>query len=259
MRQLEIVRIDLTIKKAWKMTDFVAEEKPMVISINGAYYATIFSTPSDLKELAVGHLLTEGIIKSTEEVEQVDLNGETCDVIMRKNIDLHKRLKHAFLYQRVILSACGSAVPYRFVGKMPKVKSNLTVKAEDIWKSVHQLNFVSETFRKTGGVHVAAICSGNGSISGVSEDVGRHNAVDKVIGKAALANTVFPEYFLSLSGRLTGDIIFKAARVNIPIVASLAGAIDSGIQIASDTGLTAVGFVRGKRMNIYTFPGRIVP
>jgi formate dehydrogenase accessory protein FdhD len=118
------------------------------------------------------------------------------------------------------------------------------------------LNFSAETFRKTGGVHVAAIYNGE-DVEALAEDIGRHNAVDKVIGIGALNRTDFSACFLALSGRLTGDIVFKAARVGVPIVASLAAAIDSGITMARNTGLTLVGFVRGNRMNIYTFPERV--
>ncbi len=258
MRQVEIVRIDLSLREAQRVTDFVAEEKPLSISINDKHYATIFSSPSDLEELTVGHLLTEGLIKSIEEIERVHVNEEICRINLKSSVDVEKRLKLASLYQRVILSACGSVVPYRFRGRMPKVKSDLVVKGEEILKSVHQLNSLAGTFRKTGGVHVAAICSVDGTVLVLSEDVGRHNAVDKAIGKGAMASIHFDESFLALSGRLTGDIVLKAARTSIPVVASLAGAIDSGIKIAADAGVTIVGFVRGRRMNVYTFAERIM-
>jgi formate dehydrogenase accessory protein FdhD len=91
----------------------------------------------------------------------------------------------------------------------------------------------------------------------LAEDVGRHNAVDKVIGMAALNKVAFGECFLALSGRMSGDVAFKAAKVGLPIVASLAAALSSGIATAEAANLTLVGFVRGKRMNIYTVPERI--
>jgi formate dehydrogenase accessory protein FdhD len=134
----------------------------------------------------------------------------------------------------------------------------LKVKAETVLNCVNRLNFTAETFRKTGGVHVAAIYEDGGTLVTSAEDVGRHNAVDKAIGTCALRNIEIGECFLALSGRLTGDIVYKAARVGLPIVASMAAAIDSGIRVAKDTGLTLVGFARGKRMNIYTFPQRIL-
>jgi FdhD protein len=88
--------------------------------------------------------------------------------------------------------------------------------------------------------------------------VGRHNAVDKTIGIAALSKTDFEQCFLALSGRLTADIVTKAARLKLPVVGSLSAAIDSGIAIAKNADLTLVGYVRGGHMNVYTFPERII-
>jgi FdhD protein len=91
----------------------------------------------------------------------------------------------------------------------------------------------------------------------LAEDVGRHNAVDKVIGMAALNQTKFSDCFLTSTGRLSGDIVFKASKVGLPIVASLGAALDSGVAMAAAANLTLAGFVRGKRMNIYNAPERI--
>lgn len=260
MLEVEIVKIDVSAKKAQKMTDCVAEEKPLQIFLNRTHYATIFCLPLNLKELAVGHMLTEGIVKSADEIEQARLKGDgVCHVKLKSYVNLKKRLKLFQPFARVILSVCGSAAPYQFSGKLPKIKSDLQVEAQIIHESVGRLNSVAETFRKTGGVHVAAIYRSDGELVAFAEDIGRHNAVDKVIGICALNNADFNRCFLALSGRLTGDIVFKSARMGIPIVASLAAAIDSGIAIAKDAGITLIGFARGKRMNVYSFPERILP
>jgi formate dehydrogenase accessory protein FdhD len=137
------------------------------------------------------------------------------------------------------------------------VKAGLKVKADVILKCVNRLNFIAETFRKTGGVHVAAIYRSNGELLVFAEDVGRHNAVDKVIGSAALDKSDFGVCFLALSGRLSGDIVLKAARVGLPILASLSAALDSGVEIAGSTDVTLIGFVRVNHMNIYTSEERI--
>lgn len=260
MLEVEIVKIDVSAKKAQKMTDYVAEEKPLQIFLNRTHYATIFCSPLNLKELAVGHMLTEGIVKSADEIEQARLKGDgVCHIKLKSYVNLEKRLKLFQPFARVILSVCGSAAPYQFSGKLPKIKSDLQVEAQIIHESVGRLNSVAETFRKTGGVHVAAIYRSDGELVAFAEDIGRHNAVDKVIGICALNNADFNRCFLALSGRLTGDIVFKSARMGIPIVASLAAAIDSGIAIAKDAGTTLIGFARGKRMNVYSFPERILP
>jgi formate dehydrogenase accessory protein FdhD len=168
-----------------------------------------------------------------------------------------KRLKMARPFSRIILSACHDEFPSVFLGKRPRVESSLTIKAETILQCVNRLNTDALLFRKTGGVHVAAVFDGNGNVAAFAEDVGRHNAVDKAIGMGALNKTDFGSSFLVLSGRLTGDIVLKAARVGLPMLASLAAAVDAGIAVARDTQITLIGFVRGHRMNIYNLPERI--
>jgi len=259
MSEVEIVRIDVSTRKASPMTDCVAQEKPLHILLNRTHYVTIFCSPSNLKELATGHLLSEGIVKTIEEIQKIDLDDEgVCRVRLKSDIDLNKRLRLAKHFSRIILSACGSKSPYQPTRRFPMVESDLMVNAEVVLDSVKRLNFIAETFRKTGGVHVAAIFEKNGTLIALAEDVGRHNAVDKVIGASALEKVDFAKCFLALSGRLTGDIVSKAACVGLPIIASLAAAIDSGIAIAKRVNLTLVGFVRGMHMNVYTLPERMI-
>jgi FdhD protein len=260
MRKVEIVKLDVSTKTPRKVTDYVAEEAPLHLFVNTTYWATILCSPSNLKELAVGHLLSEGILKSTAEIEEVNLkeNENCCYVKLKSEVNVENRLNISRLHGRVIRSACGSSAAYQYSPKPSKIKSNLTVKAEVVFNSVNQLNFNAEIFRKTGGVHAAAIYRADGSLVALAEDVGRHNAVDKIIGIAALNKTDFGECFLASSGRLSGEVVFKAAKVGLPIVASLAAALDSGIAMAEAANMTLAGFVRGKRMNIYTAPERII-
>jgi FdhD protein len=260
VRKVEIVKLDVSTKMFKKVMDYVAEEKPLHLFVNTTYWATILCSPLNLKELAVGHLLSEGILKSTAEIEEVNLkeHENCCYVKLKPEVNVENRLNISRLHARVIRSACGSSAAYQYSPKPAKIKSNLTVKAKVVFNSVNQLNFTAELFRQTGGVHAAAIYKADGSLVALAEDVGRHNAVDKVIGMAALNKTDFGECFLASSGRLSGEVVFKAAKVGLPIVASLAAALDSGIAMAEAANLTLAGFVRGKRMNIYNAPERII-
>ena len=260
VRQVDIVKVDLSTGKAQKVTDYVAEEKPLQLFINNTFWATILCSPTNLKELAVGHLLSEGILKSIDEIEEVTLKEaeNACYVKLKPSVNVDDRIRLSRLHARVITSACGGGSPYQYTGKNPYVESNLKVDAKVIFDSVNQLNFKAEGFRQTGGLHVAAIYKGDGSLVALAEDVGRHNAVDKVIGTAALNKVDFAVCFLALSGRISGDVAFKAAKVGLPIVASLAAALSSGIAMAEASNLTLAGFVRGKRLNVYTVPERIV-
>jgi FdhD protein len=260
MLKVNIVKVDVSAGNAQKTTDYVAEEKPLHIFLNRTRYVTVFCSPSNLKELAVGHVISEGTVKSIEEIEGIALKEDegVCRINLKPDVKLGDRLKLSQHFSRVIFSACGSKTPYQPTLGLPKIKSDLKVRAEIVSNCVNRLNFIAETFRKTGGVHVAAIYRSDGTLVTFAEDVGRHNAVDKVIGSSILKGIDLGNCFLALSGRLTGDIVLKAAKMGLPIVASLAAAINSGIAIAKDVELTLVGFVRGKRMNIYSFPERIL-
>jgi FdhD protein len=260
VRQVDIIRVELSTGKVEKIVDFIAEETPLHLFVNNTFWATILCSPTNLKELAVGHLLSEGILKSIEEIEEVDLKEKenSCNVKLKQGINVEDRVKLSRLHNRIIPSACGSPTPYQYIGKTPHVNSNLKVKAQVIFESVNQLNFKAVGFRKTGGLHVAAIYKADGSLMALAEDVGRHNAADKSIGMAALDKVALSECFLALSGRISGDITFKAAKVGIPIIASIAAALSSGLDVAEKTNVTLVGFVRGKRLNIYTAPERII-
>jgi FdhD protein len=246
--------------KAQTIPDYVAEEKPFYLLINTSFWATILCSPKDLQALAVGHFLSEGIIKSTKEIEEIVLkeSESTCYVKLKPEIKVEDRVKMSRLHARIIHSACGDGSSYRNSDKNLKVKSNLKVKAQIIFDSVKQLNFKAEGYRQTGGFHVAAIYKADGQLVALAEDVGRHNAVDKVIGIAALNNINFGECFLALSGRMSGDVAFKAANVGLPIIASLAAGLSSGITMAESANVTLAGFVRGKRINVYTHPEKII-
>jgi len=257
---VEITKIDVSTRERKRTRDLVAEEKPLYVFLNRSHYATILCTPSNLKELAIGHVLSEGIAKSIEEIKKIEMNEEegSCRISLKETVDLEKRLSLAKHFARVFISACGTTELYAPVPRLKKIGSTVEVRAETILDCVKRLNSVAETYRKTGGVHVAAIYRNNGTLVASAEDVGRHNAVDKTIGAVSLHKTRFDQCFLALSGRLTGDIVFKAARMGLPVVVSISAAIDSGIDLAREVNLTLVGFARGGHMNVYTSPQRIL-
>jgi FdhD protein len=217
-----------------------------------------------LKELTVGHLLSEGVLKSIEEINQISLEKRgKCQVELKSEVDLQKRTKSSQPFARLVSTTCGSQDHWplaKLIDRLglPKLQLGFRVRAEVISESTKRLNTVAEIFRRTGGVHVAALYAADGSLITYAEDVGRHNAVDKVIGLHALRKGDFSQHFLASSGRLSGDVVLKAVRMRVPVVSSLAAAINSGIEVARQAGVTLIGFVRGQRMNIYTFPERII-
>lgn len=260
-KEVMVSRIDVATGQVEKRMDLVAVEAPLHVFLGAIHFVSILCLPNLLKELVVGHLLGEGLVSSVDEISGVDFAEENkCYVTLQKT-DVKKHVIISKPFARLIVSACGS-VGYKSLSELldtleVKTLPSWQVKAKTISECVRRLNMLAEIFKKTGSVHIATLFKRDGELIVSAEDVGRHNAVDKVIGSAALSRQDLGKCLLALSGRLTGDIVLKAARVGVPIVASRAGAVDSGVEVAEKTGVTLIGFVRGNRMNVYGYPKRI--
>jgi formate dehydrogenase accessory protein FdhD len=167
-------------------------------------------------------------------------------------------MKNSRRSTRIIPLIKESTSPYQHDQKIPLVKSKLKVKAQIIFDAINQINSLARGFKETGGLHDSAIFKADGTIVAFSEDVGRHNTVDKVIGSASLHKEDFSQCFMIITGRVPGDMIYKAAKVGLPIVASVAAVLNSGVSSAEKANIALLGFVRGNRMNIYTGSERII-
>lgn len=264
VQKVEISRIDVKTRKLERKTDHVAQETPLHIFLNKTHYVTILCLPTLLKELAIGNLLTEGVLKTTEEIREIHLGkGGKCQIRLKPSVNVEERLSVSQPFARLVVSACGSPNYWplsKLVDRLEltKLPLDFKVEAKVILESVRRLNTLAEVFRKTGGVHVAALYSLEGELLTHAEDVGRHNAVDKIIGVASLKNLELSKCFIASSGRLTGDIVVKAARMRVPMVASMTAAVSSGVEAAQRTGITLVSFARGNRLNVLTYAERIV-
>ncbi len=252
---MPVTRFDLSNRNIERILDCVAKEAQVLIQINDVQCLTIACTPMNLKELVVGHLLSEGLIKSLQQISDIGVEGNICSVTLSSETNVEE-LRGTGFCRRVLPPRSDSQL--KAIDEYPTSESDLRVTAGIIVRCVKQLDATAEMYKLTGGVHSASIHRPDGDAVALAEDVGRHNAVDKAIGMAALAGIKFADCFLVLSGRMSRDIVLKAARVGLPIVASLATALESGIAVANESGLTLAGFVRRSRMNVYTFPERII-
>jgi len=247
--------------------DTVLIESPIDLIVNSEPLVNIICLPSDLKELALGFLFSIGIVNSVEDINEIKVNelSNKIDVILQSSIDFKVENLNLNPVSRVVDTTCGISSPWRDLIKEAldkskeaiKTRENLKVKSELIFSSIKEMQKHTILYRETGGCHGAAIFNIDGKLLGCKEDIGRHNAIDKVIGELLLKKQDFNDTILSSTGRLTGDSVLKAIRAKIPIVASLSAAVESGIRLAFAYGITLIGFVRGSRMNIYTHSNRI--
>ncbi len=254
---VNIIRLDLKAGVEENREDTVASDEAICIFVNGEYYRTLIATPAMLKELVVGHLLGEGLIHSLGDLKEVEIKLMKAYVELDREVDLDLLGRSKV---ELITAACGSSSTPLGERQLESlmIGSDVFVEAETIVEIVRELNTRSRVYKRTGGTHCALLVTAEGGILAFSEDVGRHNAVDKVIGAGLLDGVNFGECVLVSSGRQSSEIVLKVARSGIPIIASVAGPLKSGIRITEATGITLVCFVRGMRMNIYTHPRRII-
>ncbi|MFL0268316.1 formate dehydrogenase accessory sulfurtransferase FdhD [Candidatus Clostridium radicumherbarum] len=235
--------------------DFIVSEMPLKIYINYELYTVLMCTPMDLRELTVGYLFSEGIITSTDDIVSIEEKFEDRVCVVLKD-----EIKVNFEGIKAKVSGCGNAstqIEYLELGLSSEIRSNNKISYKSIIKLMKEFNKSSELFKQTGGVHSCALCS-NDEIVIFTEDIGRHNALDKVIGKALVNNIASSNKFLLTTGRISSDIIVKAVKAGIPIVASHSAPTDLALNIAETSGVTVIGFVRGLRMNLYTYKERII-
>lgn len=254
--ELEIKRVDLRTGST-RLTDKVAAEVPLTIVVNNEELATLLCSPAGLKELAVGYLLAEGFINSADDLAAIALNEKSVVV----KIDTKQPLDRSFIEKkRIITSGCGRGETffnYQDFSACPPVVSDLKISAQTILGLVAEFQKRSELFKETGGVHSAALCR-NGKIAALAEDIGRHNAVDKIIGEVTLRGESVNGKFLLTSGRISSEIMVKAARLKVPLIVAHSAPTSLAVRIAKQLQITLVGFARGFRLNVYAGEERIV-
>jgi FdhD protein len=223
-------------------------------------FAFVRTIPGHPRPLILGLLFTTRLISKPGEVRKLEVKNQLARVRLADSCALHEKLSTLRPTARLVSGVCGpeeSALGAWKACDLPPVESSFTITPMAVTQAIQYLNTKMEIYRATGGTHGAALADKDGSLHFIAEDVGRHNAVDRVIGKGLVEGIGFEATVLICSGRLTSDLVLKAAVARIPVVASISAAVDSGIELADAAGISLVGFVRGARMNVYTHPDRL--
>ena len=288
MKSLKILRIDGG-KQEW-VDDLVTEEVPLRLLVGPRRLATLLCSPADLEDLVRGFLYTAGFIERGEDIRSLAINRATWSafVELAPHID-----PEGLRLPGVVGSGCGAILPEDGAGGdggdtvggtdsagdgelaagagggclgAEEEKNGVAGPAgpqpsnwmtpEHVSAIMHEALQASEVHRRTGGVHMAALADASGVIY-LREDIGRHNAVDKVIGAHLAASGFFGDKVLLASGRLSSELLTKALRCGVPVLVSRGAPTDRSIALARQRGLTLIGFARGRRMNVYAAPERL--
>lgn len=246
-------------------SDSLAVEEPLEIRVRGRSVAVTMRTPGHDRELAAGFLLTERIIgarKHLVEIKTCHASFEpqnTLDVFLRAGVevDFARLTRHVFATSSCGL--CGKATIEAVQQHFPPVTSSITVPAETLLQLPVRMKRAQQAFAKTGGLHAAAIFDAKGKLVVLREDVGRHNAVDKVLGYGFLKSDLpFDAHILLISGRASFEIMQKSLAAGVPIICAVSAPSSLAVGFARESGQTLVGFLRGEGMNIYSHPERIL-
>lgn len=234
--------------------------------------AVIMRTPGNDEELACGFLFTEGIVTGREEIsalrEGMDEDGmpsaNILEISPAKGVRLIERLRNqGYTRNFAVNSSCGIcgknsvAAACALLSRLPL--GGFTVAPDVLYQLPEKLRAEQRVFAHTGGLHAAAIFDRDGRMLGLREDVGRHNAVDKLVGRALLDGMLpLQRRVLLVSGRLSYEIVLKAFAAGIPIIAAVSAPSSLALDLAEAAGITVIGFLRGTNMNVYTHAARIL-
>lgn len=238
-------------------TALVVVEVPLTVYVNDTELATLICSPGSYRELAVGFLLSEGLLRDCTDIKNITFN-EQDSLLWVETVAPVPQLEN-FL-RRQIASCCGkgrAALYYvNDARKLKPVESGHIFEAPRLLRLIGLLEEKSSTFRKTGGVHSAALGDSQGMLARY-EDIGRHNAVDRVLGYALLNKIDPADKCLLLSGRISSEILIKAAHYGIPVVVSRSAPTFLAVELADEFNLALVGFARGDRLTVYSHPEKV--
>ena len=246
--------------------DKVAVEEPLEIRLRGEPFQVLMRLPGWEKELALGFLYTEGIVRDLNEVITIHFCGTATDPLLPPNV-VDVQLTDAAWERRgrrhleVAYSSCGLCAKVavsEICRETAPVVSALTVTASALLDLMGRMHQEQTVFQETGGTHGVALATPEGAFFLLAEDVGRHNAMDKVIGRALLQRRDLSGMVALLSGRISFEMALKTIRAGIPILAAISAPTSMALNLAQELNLTLVGFARNRRLNIYTHPHRLL-
>lgn len=233
--------------KITDVTENVVKDSTITLTINNKIKRSLSAIEDSLKEFAVGYLFNENMVKTLEDIEKIEIDGNKINV----------EINDTLLKTKETVLCSDSAGGWRSkINNIEPVTSNFQVKSDELIERIEELKNNAQIWQATGGTHVAGIVYKDNFI--VKEDVSRHVAVDKVTGYGILHDYDLSNCYVIYSGRMPADMVIKIVRAGIPVLASNAAPAYSGCETAKKGNVTLVGFLRGQRFNVYNNKNRII-
>lgn len=260
--------MDETVRRDWEIIHFenndastkdetIATEFPLTIMVNGTEFATMVCSPVNIQALLVGFLASEGVIRAYSEITSMDIDMEFGFAYIEIGRPLDSlETDHS---KRFIGSCCGKSRQFYLKNDVKTAKTVMSkqiISARQCYDLMEKLHHASTHFKETGGVHNAALCCGNDILS-IHTDIGRHNALDKIYGDILMNEISLKDKWIVFSGRVSSEVLLKISKIGIGILVSKSAPTDLALNLANDLGITVIGFVRDRKMNVYTHPQRI--
>lgn len=243
--------------------ELVAEEEPIALVFNGLSYAVMMATPADLEDFALGFALTEAILASPDELYDVEVErfARGAEVRMRVSSERFAALRdrQRNLAGRTGCGLCGVDTIAEALRPVVRVASQLAVPAPAIYAAMQDFPDRQNLNREVGAIHAAAFARPDGSLVAVREDVGRHNALDKLAGHLATAGIDGGSGFVVVSSRCSYEMVHKTAAAGVPLIASVSAPTALAVEFAEEAGVGLCAFAREGRFTIYACPERVVP
>ncbi|MFC1970445.1 formate dehydrogenase accessory sulfurtransferase FdhD [Chloroflexota bacterium] len=225
----------------------VVMEKELSVYVNGEHLLTASITPAREKEFTIGYLFGQGFIDNIEELESINVEGDTAKVRLKDTRKISQRIRKT---DYRIVSGGGKAV---FLDEMSfsRIKNRMKIRSQEIYKAMNTVLAKADIYKETEGVHAAGLFTPEAIPIFIAEDIGRHNTLDKVIGYALINKIDCSNTLLASTGRMASEMVTKICRAHIPVVATKTAVTSTGLEIGQKYGLTIIGFVRdaGTRIN----------
>jgi FdhD protein len=245
-----------------QLDDLVSQERPIALEFNGISHAVMLATPCDLKDFALGFGICEGILSGAADlygcdISQSDLGTTVSLEISSRSFDFLKQRRRSMV-GRTGCGICGTESLAQMVRPLPAAPQHVSIHAKAILHAIQSMRDGQVLNRLTGSLHAAAWCDSHGSVQVIREDVGRHNALDKVVGALAISRMPVASGFIAVTSRASVEMVQKAACAGVSIMAAVSAPTQMAIETALKAGITLVGLVRQNDLVIYTHPEHVV-